>query len=104
MDSDINRRPLLEDSDSDINEDINKENEIGVDHIVSQPQNNAKIFLKTILPPDKYNLSYFIFYLLGMTTLLPWCFYVTANEASINFFLNNYIYSNKLIILLVLDV
>lgn len=84
MESEINRRPLLEDSDSDFNENDNDiEHEQNEDHIIAQPHNNRKTFLKTILPPDKYNVSYFIFYLLGMTTLLPWCFYVTANEASI---------------------
>ncbi|XP_067010202.2 equilibrative nucleoside transporter 3 isoform X2 [Anabrus simplex] len=29
---------------------------------------------------DKYNLAYIIFYLLGMTTLLPWNFFITADD------------------------
>lgn len=31
-------------------------------------------------PNDKYNFSYTVFYLLGMTTLLPWNFFLTAEE------------------------
>lgn len=33
-----------------------------------------------IPPVDKYNFTYAVFYLLGMTTLLPWNFFVTAEE------------------------
>ncbi|XP_055541456.1 equilibrative nucleoside transporter 1 [Wyeomyia smithii] len=33
-----------------------------------------------IAPVDKYNFTYAVFYLLGMTTLLPWNFFVTAEE------------------------
>ncbi|XP_055594701.1 equilibrative nucleoside transporter 1-like [Uranotaenia lowii] len=33
-----------------------------------------------IAPIDKYNFTYAVFYLLGMTTLLPWNFFVTAEE------------------------
>lgn len=31
-------------------------------------------------PVDKYNFTYAVFYLLGMTTLLPWNFFVTAED------------------------
>lgn len=33
-------------------------------------------------PVDKYNFNYIVFYLLGMTTLLPWNFFVTAEDVS----------------------
>lgn len=33
-------------------------------------------------PLDKYNFNYIVFYLLGMTTLLPWNFFVTAEDVS----------------------
>lgn len=33
-------------------------------------------------PLDKYNYNYIVFYLLGMTTLLPWNFFVTAEDVS----------------------
>lgn len=36
-------------------------------------------------PSDKYHFSYIIFYLLGMTTLLPWNFLMTAEDVSSNF-------------------
>lgn len=38
-------------------------------------------------PSDKYHFSYLIFYLLGMTTLLPWNFLMTAEDVSLPFFL-----------------
>lgn len=31
-------------------------------------------------PEDRYSLSYFIFYLLGLGSLLPWNFFITAND------------------------
>lgn len=34
-------------------------------------------------PLDKYNYNYIVFYLLGMTTLLPWNFFVTAEDVSL---------------------
>lgn len=34
-------------------------------------------------PVDKYYFNYIVFYLLGMTTLLPWNFFVTAEDVSI---------------------
>lgn len=33
-------------------------------------------------PMDKYYFNYIVFYLLGMTTLLPWNFFVTAEDVS----------------------
>lgn len=33
-----------------------------------------------IAPVDKYHFNYAVFYLLGMTTLLPWNFFVTSEE------------------------
>ncbi|XP_058826401.1 equilibrative nucleoside transporter 1 [Topomyia yanbarensis] len=41
-----------------------------------------------IAPIDKYNFTYAVFYLLGMTTLLPWNFFVTAEEYWQNKFRN----------------
>lgn len=35
-----------------------------------------------IAPVDKYHFNYAVFYLLGMTTLLPWNFFVTSEEVS----------------------
>lgn len=33
-------------------------------------------------PQDKYSFNYIIFYLMGMTTLLPWNFFITAEDVS----------------------
>lgn len=33
-------------------------------------------------PVDRYRLHYLVFYFLGMTTLLPWNFFVTAEDVS----------------------
>lgn len=34
------------------------------------------------LPNDGFSLTYTVFYLLGMTTLLPWNFFITAEDVS----------------------
>lgn len=34
------------------------------------------------VPYDRFGLTYMIFYLLGMTTLLPWNFFITAEDVS----------------------
>lgn len=34
------------------------------------------------VPNDRLGLTYMIFYLLGMTTLLPWNFFITAEDVS----------------------
>lgn len=33
-------------------------------------------------PNDRFSLTYIVFYLLGMTTLLPWNFFITAEDVS----------------------
>lgn len=35
-------------------------------------------------PQDRFNFNYIVFYLLGMTTLLPWNFFITAEDVSVN--------------------
>lgn len=35
-------------------------------------------------PRDRFNFNYIVFYLLGMTTLLPWNFFITAEDVSVN--------------------
>lgn len=37
------------------------------------------------VPKDKYSFNYVIFYLLGMTMMLPWNFFITAEDVSIHF-------------------
>lgn len=37
------------------------------------------------IPNDRFSLTYIVFYLLGMTTLLPWNFFITAEDVSFCF-------------------
>ncbi|XP_050299613.1 equilibrative nucleoside transporter 3-like [Anthonomus grandis grandis] len=67
----INTTPLLQEIDSEL-----EENDI---HESLAIKDNKPLF-KPIEPKDKFYTVYFIFYLLGIVTLLPWNFYVTAND------------------------
>ncbi|XP_063975282.1 equilibrative nucleoside transporter 2 [Diachasmimorpha longicaudata] len=69
----INRRPLLGGSDSEFEDDIETEMD---DASVSVPDQNHLL----PLPRDRYNLAYIVFYLLGINTLIPWAFFITADE------------------------
>ncbi|KZC09006.1 PREDICTED: equilibrative nucleoside transporter 3 [Dufourea novaeangliae] len=72
----INRRPLLGGaSDSEFEDDLETEVD---DPSVSVP--DEKPFLKQYEPRDKYNLAYIVFYLLGINTLIPWSFFITADD------------------------
>lgn len=66
-----NATPLLDSSDSDNEESSN-----------SQPLKDDKPLFKAAEPKDKYSLAFFIFYFIGMTTLLPWNFFITADDVS----------------------
>lgn len=68
MASSINTVPLLQEDDSD-NE--NPESLALGDNIP---------LYKPLEPKDKFYTVYFIFYLLGIVTILPWNFYITAND------------------------
>lgn len=77
-----NSQPLLHDS-----------NESGTDEcpddVEDDKQDNFEENLTKQLmsahnvPEDKYNFNYLVFYLLGMTTLLPWNFFVTPEDVSV---------------------
>ncbi|EFN81093.1 equilibrative nucleoside transporter 3 isoform X2 [Harpegnathos saltator] len=72
----INRRPLLwGTSDSEFEGDL--ETEVDDPHTVISDE---KPFLKPYEPHDKYNLAYIVFYLLGVNTLIPWSFFITADD------------------------
>ncbi|KOX72970.1 Equilibrative nucleoside transporter 3 [Melipona quadrifasciata] len=72
----INRRPLLERiSDSEFEDDLETEVD---DPNISVP--DEKPFLKQYEPSDKYNLAYIVFYVLGINTLIPWSFFITADD------------------------
>lgn len=72
-----NATPLLNASDSDDNEELNTES-------LNEPtcSNDSRPLFKPPEPKDKYSMAFFIFYFIGMTTLLPWNFFVTADDVS----------------------
>ncbi|XP_033225226.1 equilibrative nucleoside transporter 1 [Belonocnema kinseyi] len=72
----INRQPLLRGiSDSEFEDDI--ETEIEEPSISKQDE---EPFIKPHEPTDRFQFAYLVFYLLGVTTLIPWCFFMTADE------------------------
>ncbi|XP_072756541.1 equilibrative nucleoside transporter 1 [Anoplolepis gracilipes] len=72
----INRRPLLGGaSDSEFEDDLETEVD---DSNITIP--DEKPFLKPYEPHDKYNFAYIVFYLLGINTLIPWSFFITADD------------------------
>lgn len=36
----------------------------------------------TDAPPDRWNFTYLVFYLLGIATMTPWNFFITAEDVS----------------------
>lgn len=65
--------------DDDLEEILgNRRGEGGDDEVVVSDGRNNNV------PADKFNFNYIAFYLLGMTTLLPWNFFVTAEDVSIS--------------------
>nr|CAD7588621.1 unnamed protein product [Timema genevievae] len=82
MDYSVNTRPLLQRSDSESDLEEEEEEEGGLDqteHPVVITKDPGHLF-KIREPKDRYHLAYIIFYLLGMTTLLPWNFFITADD------------------------
>lgn len=71
----VNTTPLLEGYDSDIEDERQANQEVAV--------RDDKPLFKPLEPKDKYYMSFLIFYLLGIVTLLPWNFYVTADDVSV---------------------
>lgn len=118
MNSSLNSRPLLEtNSDSeDLNEDViaNNQNidEAGgsginrrydssdsdsMDHneiesTTEECDDDLTKLFKPIntVPNDRFSLNFMIFYLLGMTTMIPWNFFITAEDVSWIYLITNY--------------
>lgn len=82
MENSVNTRPLLQQSetDSDFEDDLQVDR--SMDHLDNEVivVKDTKPLFKSREPNDKYNLAYIIFYLLGTTVLLPWFFFITAEE------------------------
>lgn len=72
----VNTTPLLEGYDSDIEDERQANLEVAV--------RDDKPLFKPLEPKDKYYTSYLIFYLLGVVSMLPWNFYVTADDVSVH--------------------
>lgn len=63
------------------NGDGDEDDDDDEDH--EHPENLAKELLRTEnAPRDRFGFTYVVFYLLGMTTLLPWNFFITADDVS----------------------
>ncbi|XP_071454799.1 equilibrative nucleoside transporter 3 isoform X2 [Hetaerina americana] len=80
MEYSVNTRPLLQESDSEVDDTGgNSAMEDDADtHVVVTRMD--KPILKLREPSDRYHLAYTVFYILGMTTLLPWNFFITAED------------------------
>lgn len=74
----VNTRPLLQDTDSD---NSDEHSEVVICNGGNTSNDTSPLF-KPHEPQDKYYLCYIIFYLLGITTLLPWNFFITADDVS----------------------
>lgn len=70
-----NATPLLQASDSE-----NGETDSLVDNEIIYSE--TKPIFRIPEPKDNYYIAFIIFYLIGMTTLLPWNFFVTADDVS----------------------
>lgn len=98
---DVNTRPLLDNTDSESENDDSIKVANRIRDEIEGPKDQAPLF-KSLEPKDKYYMAYFIFYILGMTTLLPWNFFITADDVSKWVYF--YCYSINGVIFLVLDV
>lgn len=108
MDSTLNSRPLLEtnsDSEDVSQQNLNEAGGSGIsrryDNSDSDSNDNPDVESTTeecdddltnlfkptnTLPNDRFSINYMVFYLLGMTTLLPWNFFMTAEDVSVHMF------------------
>ena len=88
MDSLTNSRPLLEpthpsDSEDFVEEDSIQKDEYTPDDFNDEDDDQEQLFKTPLIAPhDKFSFTYIVFYLLGTTTMLPWNFFITAEDVS----------------------
>lgn len=79
-----NSRPLLQhDPDSDLADDETPVGRDDEDEYASMADDFSRKLLP--VPRDRFHFTYITFYLLGMTTLMPWNFFVTPEDVSMIF-------------------
>lgn len=71
----VNTTPLLQEIDSDIEDETQSQEVVVEDRPLFKPSE----------PRDRYYMAFIIYYLMGILTLLPWNFYVTADDVSLKF-------------------
>lgn len=82
MDDSINTQPLLQcEEESDFDDDFSEDTPATCepDDAIVTTKDSRPLF-KSRDPQDRYSIAYLIFYFLGMTTLVPWNFFITAND------------------------
>lgn len=98
MDTSINSRPLLQPGHSDSEEFIEEDYEHpSPDHgyhdgaggttttptyTTTDDEGEHLVKNPTIAPSDRFSFNYIVFYLMGIITLLPWNFFMTAEDVS----------------------
>ncbi|KAJ8673448.1 hypothetical protein QAD02_004710 [Eretmocerus hayati] len=71
-----NSEPLLKEED-----ECNYESDIDTDSDdPSIVHSHKEPFIRREVPYDRYNLAYVVFYILGVNTLIPWNFFITADD------------------------
>jgi equilibrative nucleoside transporter 1/2/3 len=88
METQSHQQPLLDNENED-SEDISgsssSEENLSINNEILSDSYIAHSFRRKsnpARPRDNYFFVYIVFYLLGMTTLLPWNFFITAEEVS----------------------
>lgn len=82
-DSSSGSRPGNSSSHSDINDSDTHEIRDLESNTDDGDDDTEQLFKATnTIPNDRFSVTYMVFYLLGMTTLLPWNFFITAEDVS----------------------
>lgn len=58
----------------EVNDDVEVEDDVPVEIIDTQ------LLISHNVPKDEYNFNYIIFYLMGIASVVPWCFIISAGD------------------------